>query len=255
MLPSLLDVLGGGEPGRWVRLCGLDVLVVSEELASRLWRERFGDEVYRVFRLLFDVDRETLLDYLSQAPWVLEQLYLALVVEQLEGYDAVVWDTPGAGGGLLMLLLEEKLYRHLRLAPRIYARFRLGGREAIGEVIGSWRRLAEEIITTLSSPVHTPILVADVYNPEAALEVHRYVSRVREPTAVLLNRCMEADACPGCEYTRTARSLTLEALEKLKNLGLPVYRVPLLPEPPRGCRGVARLAESLRPLVDQLLSG
>ena len=154
-----------------------------------------------------------------------------------------------------MLLLEEKLYRHLRLAPRIYARFRLGGREAIEEVVGSWRRLAEKIIATLSSPVHIPLLVADVYNPEAALEVHRYVSRVREPAAALLNRCMEADACPGCEYTRAVRSLTLEALEKLKTLGLPVYRVPLLPEPPRGCRGVARLAESLRPLVDQLLSG
>ncbi len=255
VLPTLLDVLGGGEPGKWAKLCGLDVLVVTEELASRLWRERFGDEVYRVFSLLFDVDRDTLLEYLSQAPWVLEQLYLAMVVESLEGYDAVVWDTPGAGGGLMMLMLEEKLYRHLRLAPRIYARFRLGGREAIAEVIASWRRLAEEILGALSSPLHKPILVGDVYNPGAVLEVHRYVSRVRSPIAIVLNRCVELDPCPGCAYTAALQELTRNALKLLDKLGIPVYRVPLLAKPPRGCNGVARLSEHIELLADKLLSG
>ncbi len=257
VLPSVLDVLGvpGSEAGRWVRACGFEVLAVTEELASRLWRARFGEEVYRLFSTLFDVDRDTLLEYLSEAPWVTEQLHLLLVVEALRGRDVVVWDTAGAGGGLLMLMLEEKLYRHLRLAPRIYSRLRLGGSQSISAIIDSWRGIAEEILTALRSPSHRPILVADVYNPLSILDVRRYVSRVRPPEAVVLNRFSARDACPGCPHTAGHARLSKSALEHLRGLGLPVYTVSERPAPPRGCGALREVAAELEPLAERLLAG
>ncbi len=255
--PSILDLLGvGGEPGERVEACGFHLISVSRSLASRLWRERFGDEVYRVFSLVFDVDRETLLSYLEEAPWVLEQMHLYLVLEASRSHDVVVWDTAGAGGGLQALELEEHLYRHLRLAPRIYSRLR-GSVAGVDRVIGEWRRLAEEILGFIRSPSHHPVIVGDAQlGAWHVVEAYEYIARYREPSAIVLNRFVERDECNGCLYTREALRASRETLKGVKaRLRAPIYTVPWLPRQPRGCEGAERLAELLAPLAEALLRG
>ena len=250
VLPSILWLVGGGEPGRWLRACGVEFLAVSEELARAEWRRRFGDEVCRVLGAFFGVGCGELLGYLEQAPWVLEQFYAALVAEAAGRFDAVVWDTAGAGGGLLMMELEEKLYRHLRLAPRIYAR--LGG--GLDEVIRSWRRLAEWVLGVLRGPGSRHLVVGDAFS--GPLSVVSIASWLRheglEPWAVVVNRVPgPRHAClPGwlLDWAREAR----EAAGREAPL---VAEVPLLGEPPRGCRGLERLlaeAPGLRGLAERL---
>ncbi len=250
VLPSLLWLLGGGEPGRWLRRCGLGVLVVSEELARAEWRRRFGDEACRVLGAFFGVECGELLGYLEQAPWVLEQLYAALVAEAAERFDAVVWDTAGAGGGLLMMELEEKLYRHLRLAPRIYAR--LGG--GIGRVIESWRGLAERVLSVLKGPGSRHLVVGDAFSGPLSIEaVASWLRREGlEPWAAIVNRV------PGPRHRCLPgwlRDWAREAVRAAEGAAPRTATVPLLDEPPRGCSGLEKLlgeAPGLQRLAEQL---
>ncbi|AEM38638.1 anion-transporting ATPase [Pyrolobus fumarii 1A] len=248
IFPSIIDVLGTGKPGEWFEACGVQVLAVSKELASRMWRERFGDEIYKVFSLLFDVDKETLLSYLEEAPWILEQVYLMMVVEGLKRFDAVVWDTPGAGGGLLMLELEEKLYRHLRLAPRIYSKLRIGGHEPIDKIIKSWRKLAEEILQTIHSETHVPIVVVDAFGGEWQVReiLHALESYNLKPKAIIVNRVVTGEVCQSCKPFSILAGIASGTLQVTKEIaisrGMEISTVPLVVPPPKGCKMLDKLS-------------
>ncbi len=251
--PSIVEVLGGGEPGEWSRVCGIDVLVVTEELAAREWRRELGDQVYQLFSTLFDVDRETLLEYLSQAPWVLEQYYILIVARASRSYDAVVWDTAGAGGGILMLHLEEKLYRHLRLAPRIYSKLRLRGGASVDRIVSEWLRLAEEALDIIHSPSHHPLLVVDVLSGVYQLHLAEQLERLGVyPKTVVVNRVLENETCNNLQaLCEEARRVARGALALAERLGAAVATLPLLAEPPRGCQRLERLADYLEAMITQ----
>ncbi len=244
--PSILEVVGAGRPGVWCRACGFDLLVVTEELASREWRRELGDQVYRLFSTLFDIDRDTLLEYLSRAPWVLEQYYMLIVSRAAREYDVVVWDTAGAGGGILMLQLEEKLYQHLRLAPRIYSKLRLGGGESISRIISEWFKLAREALSLLSMEIHHPILVVDALSGVYQLRLAETLSRLGvEPRTVIVNRVLTTP-CSGLKKLFEESLEVLREAEKVASrLEARLITIPFLEEPPRGCKRLERLSEKL----------
>ncbi|QOJ78444.1 ArsA family ATPase [Infirmifilum lucidum] len=167
-IPSLQDVLGVELQGGPREVCdGLIAEQLTEEKIIQLWKERFGEEVYRVASSLFPVDRE-IVDYVAGAPGIVEEFTLYYVWEKFHRVDAdfIVWDTMATGGGIRMLRIEKEFYEHLGEAAKLYLKLkgffdkiRTGEAEPL-ELIESWRRLADNIIKFLQSDTHRALLVS-----------------------------------------------------------------------------------------------
>ncbi|AKG38094.1 hypothetical protein MA03_00630 [Infirmifilum uzonense] len=167
-VPSLSDVLdvdlsdGPKEVSR-----GLIVEQLTEEKIVELWKERFGEEVYRVASSIFPVDRE-IIDYVARAPGIVEEFTLYYVWHRFStmNVDVVVWDTMATGGGIRMLRIEKEFYDHLGEAAKLYLKvkgvldkIRRGESEPL-VLIESWRRLAEDVFSFLRSKEHRAVLVS-----------------------------------------------------------------------------------------------
>ncbi len=257
--PTLGEVLGvelGGEPRRvWG---GLYAAEVGEEEVLRMWRERFGGEVYEVLSSLLPVD-ESIIDYVAGAPGVADEFLMYYVYVMLGSgvYDYVVWDTPAAGGSIRLLRLEKEFYRHLGEAAALYLKLkgvfdrlrgRRGGRSPL-ELIEGWRRLAEDILSMLASGSHMLHVVAQP--DELSLSVTgRIVREFGEiggsPRRVLVNMVPDASTCPDCRPFVSAAERSMRIVGEFRRLfGDIVYTVPLLEEPPRGVERLRELGSLL----------
>lgn len=106
--PTLSRLLENAEPGL------LDVMELDEESVVNLWKQRFGDEVYRVASSFLPVGKE-FIDYVAGAPGIADQymLYYIYDVWRHGRYDYIVWDTQAAGGSVRLLRLESEVYSHV----------------------------------------------------------------------------------------------------------------------------------------------
>ncbi len=70
-------------------------------------------------------------------------------------YETIVWDTAPLGQTLTLLKTPALLGKHLRMAPRIYSKLKLGqrSRESILDIIKRWERLSADNMDFLRSEV------------------------------------------------------------------------------------------------------
>ncbi|RLG61271.1 hypothetical protein DRN86_00330 [Candidatus Geothermarchaeota archaeon] len=158
--PSLSDILGVKVGANITRIepFNLEAIELDEDTVVKMWKEKFGDEVYRVVSSFLPIDR-SIIDYVAGAPGIGDEFMLAYIFDLYKSgkYDFIIWDTAPAGGTLRLLRLEEQLYKHLGDAAKLYLslksffdRIRRGGRDVL-EIINDWRRLAEDVLEMMSS--------------------------------------------------------------------------------------------------------
>lgn len=159
--PSLSDILDleiGPSPKR-VNGINLYALELDEEAVTQMWKKRFGEEVYEVISSFLPVDREVI-DYVAGAPGIGDEFALAFLLDLYKrgDYDVIVWDTAPAGGTLKLLKLEDKFYKHLIEASKLYLsvksilrKIRMREDKEPLEILNSWRALAEECLSLVSS--------------------------------------------------------------------------------------------------------
>ena len=70
-------------------------------------------------------------------------------LEEIKG----MWDTAPLGQTMKLLAMPSMLRKHLKIAPRIYSRLRLGreSNRPILEIIGEWEKLSADNIDFLQS--------------------------------------------------------------------------------------------------------
>ncbi len=251
--PTLSKLLEDAEPGL------LEVVEITEERVVELWKQRFGEEVYRVASSFLPVGRE-FIDYVAGAPGIADQYMLYYIYETWRRgrYDYIVWDTQAAGGSVRLLRLEREVYSHLGEAIRLYLRVRgLLDRLRRGDadplsLLESWRRLAEDILSFLASGSHRLYLVATA-DP---LSLHVSRRLVQELASfkirvgrVILNMLVDPGVCPGCgfwadiaEEQQRLRKLFEEEFSRSPGLCL----VPRLPRSPSSIGELRMLIDALR---------
>jgi arsenite-transporting ATPase len=141
----------------------LFLLEIGAGQARQMWEKKFGRDVYRVFSSFVEIDYFDYVDFMASVlPGLAEEFMVDYIRELSSGgeWDAIVWDTAPLGQTMALLLTPALLTRHLRLAPRIYARIKAaeGTRETILDIIQRWEELSAADMAFLRSRVEFNIV-------------------------------------------------------------------------------------------------
>ncbi len=261
--PSLSDILELDVRGKATRVEGvegLDAVELDYDIIVEMWKERFGREVYEVVSSFLPVEEE-IIDYVANAPGIDQEFALSYVYDLYrEGlYDVVVWDTAPAGGTLSLIRLQDKLYRHLGEASRLYLRVRTAlevltrgraKRDPLG-IIEDWRRLAEEVLSMLRDRRTTAILVT-IPESLGVAQTQRVAEELKSygihPSAVIINYLIGEEAASSSELYGKRREMQMgyvRMVEELYGSSMEIVALPLLPFEVKGLKPLREVSNLL----------
>jgi len=252
--PSLSHIFlvdAGQKPARVG--ASLEISELGQQEIRQMWDEKFGREVYEVFSSLVDIDYPSFLDFMTSVLPGLNDEFMVDYIRELSGkgrYDRIVWDTAPLGQTLALLETPALLEKHLRLAPRIYSRLKLGGisREPVLDILRRWERLSAENMAFLREGVDLIMVTI----PEALAveqldgifrELDRYGLSVRR---MVVNSVLRDDSA---EFLRARMSQQQKYLEIIRRKygHLEMVEVPLFPYELRGVERLREVAAVLFP--------
>jgi len=253
--PSLSDILEQSVYGRIVEVKGvkgLEAVELDYEAIVDMWKKRFGDEVYEVISSFLPVGRD-IIDYVAGAPGIDEEFALSYVLDLYESgaYDVIVWDTAPAGGTLSLVKLQDKFYRHLGEAAKLYARVKHAlevlvkgrvKRDPI-EVISRWEELAKRVFGMLKDPGTQAIIVTI---PEALglRQTDRIYRELKvfniNVSRILVNYMLPEDVCT-CDFHLKRLKMQRKYLDILMENYGKQPGVSILTQLPREVRGLEAL--------------
>ena len=148
--PSLSHIFELADKQKPARV--LDRLYLSElgiEEVKQMWDRKFGKEVYEVFSSFVSVDYEEFVDFIASILPGLSDEFMVDYIKELsheKKYHHIVWDTAPLGQTLGLLQTPAMLREHLKPAPRIYSRLKLGRetRKPVLNIIKEWEGLSIE---------------------------------------------------------------------------------------------------------------
>ncbi|WP_456411815.1 ArsA family ATPase [Oceanithermus sp.] len=240
---------GVGETARGVAP-GLEVVELTRPVVLARWRERFGEEVYRVLRSLLPVERDVL-DYLEGVPGLEEEFLLSYLLDAVNSglYDRIVWDAAPTAGTLALLEAQALFYDHLTQAHRLYLKLQgyLKGADPT-PLIESWRVLTGRILAMLRERTRAWVVAQPERLPVVqGLELMEALARfgIGLERAVL-NRVLPVGACPGCAfYEAKVSEQRVWAQRWRERSPVPVRQLPELASPPLTAAELERLGHLL----------
>ncbi|MFC2007512.1 ArsA family ATPase [Chloroflexota bacterium] len=146
-LSHIFETTDGDKPAMVRESLYIDELGEAE--IKKMWDEKFGREVYEVFNSFVAIDYEPFVEFMTSVLPGLGDEFMLDYIRELSlrnQYRAIVWDTAPLGQTLALLQTPALLEQHLRMAPRIYSRLRVGGksRETVLNILKRWERLSAE---------------------------------------------------------------------------------------------------------------
>ena len=144
-------------------LPGLHLAELGLEEVKQMWDRKFGREVYEVFSSFVSVEYDDFVDFITSIlPGLSDEFMVDYIKELSQGgkYRQIVWDTAPLGQTLGLLQTPSMLREHLRPAPRIYSRLKLGKetRKSVLDIIKEWESLSVEDMDFLRNGVRFVIV-------------------------------------------------------------------------------------------------
>ncbi len=155
-LSHIFEITDKQKPRRIVERLYLAELGMEE--VKEMWDEKFGREVYEVFSSLVSVTYKEFVDFITSILPGLRDEFMVDYIRELakeRRYEKVVWDTAPLGQTLGLLQTPAMLSQHLKPAPRIYSRLKLGAetRRSVLDIIKGWDRLSGKDMDFLRNEV------------------------------------------------------------------------------------------------------
>ncbi|MDY6892931.1 MAG: ArsA family ATPase [Chloroflexota bacterium] len=143
-----------------------DSLYISElgvEEVEGMWNEKFGRDVYDVFSSFVSINYDEFVEFTTSMLPGLRDEFMVDYIRELslkDEYSTIIWDTAPLGQTLALLHTPAMLVEHLKTAPRIYSRLKLGtiSKEPILNVISRWQQLSADEIDFLRNQVRFVIV-------------------------------------------------------------------------------------------------
>jgi len=160
-LSHIFELSGKQKPARV--LDGLFVAELGKSEVREMWDRKFGREVYEVFSSFVSVDYDEFTGFVTSILPGLHDEFMVDYIKDLsqgETYRHIVWDTAPMGQTLGLLETPAMLREHLRPAPRIYSRLKLGRetRKPVLDIIKGWEALSAEDMAFLRRDVRFVIV-------------------------------------------------------------------------------------------------
>jgi len=160
-LSHIFELTDKNKPTRVKEFLYINELGINEVM--EMWDKKFGAEVYEVFSSLVSIDYPSFLEFMiSILPGLSEEFMLDYIRElSVKGeYENIIWDTAPLGQTLALLETPALLRKHLRMAPRIYAKMKLGQntKEPIMDILRRWEELSFKIIDFIRKKVRFNIV-------------------------------------------------------------------------------------------------
>ena len=132
----------------------LDLRELGIPEIKEMWDKKFGREVYEVFSSLVSISYAEFVDFITQVLPGLSDEFMVDYIRELHKenqFSKIIWDTAPLGQTLGLLQMPAMLGQHLKTAPRIYSKLKLGkdSKKPILDIIKDWEELSNEDIDFL----------------------------------------------------------------------------------------------------------
>jgi arsenite-transporting ATPase len=219
---------------------------LGEVEIKEMWDEKFGREVYEVFSAFVAIEYDEFVEFMTS---VLPGLGEEFMVDYIRGlsrrgrYETIVWDTAPLGQTLTLLQTPALLGNHLRMAPRIYSKLKLGhrSREPVLDILKRWEELSAENMVFLKNEVNfTMVTIPEALAVEQLegifRELNKYGLKVKQ---LIINNVVRA---PDSEFLQTKARQQKDYLEHIyeKYSDLQIIELPMFPYE---LKGLDRLRE------------
>ena len=245
--PSLTDIFELDLPEKPAQVrANLYLAELGQREIRELWERKFGHEVYEVFSGFVDIEYEEFTHFITSILPGLGEEFMVDYIRELAtsgSYERIIWDTAPLGQTLELLRMPSLLRGHLRAAPKIYSRLKLGGgsRRSVLEILRGWEELSGEDIAFLKGEVELVMVTIPealaVRQLEAVFaELTRYGLR---PRRLIINNVIQKTDSPFLRQKAREQRDYLDLLRRsyrdLELLELPLF--------PHEIKGLARLEE------------
>ena len=199
--PSLSHIFEISDKKKPARVqASLYVNELGDVEVKEMWDEKFGREVHEVFSSLVAIDYEEFVEFMTSILPGLSDEFMVDYIRELsrrDRYDTIVWDTAPLGQTLTLLQTPAMLGKHLRMAPRIYSKLKLGNRsrEPILDIIKRWERLSAKNMDFLRNEVRfTMVTIPETLAVEQLegifRELNKYGLKVKQ---LIINNVVKAE--------------------------------------------------------------
>lgn len=246
-LSDIFEIARGEKPAKVAENLWLAELGLPEVKA--MWDARFGRQVYEVFSSFVSIEYAEFVDFITSILPGLQEEFMVDHIRSLAesgGYERIVWDTAPLGQTIHLLNMPEMLREHLKPAPKIYARLKLGSRSKrpILKILEEWSELSARDMDFLRSRVEFTLVTI----PEA-LAVRQldgvFAEFARHGFAfsrVIINnvvRTLDSD------FLRAKSAEQQQYIEMIRAKGLETIEVPLFPHEIKGLDRLAAIGRAL----------
>jgi len=260
--PSLSDIFEaevGSEMKQIPKTENLYGLELNYEQVIKMWRERFGQEVYEVISSFLPVDYD-ILDYITEAPGVVdEQFMLAYLLDlfQSNEYEKIIWDTAPAGQTLTLMRLETRFYDHLTDAAKLYTKIhsyfdrlkdltKPKSKRSPLKIIEEWRQLSLRIISTLRDSEIAEFVVVTIPEGLGVYQTDRIINELRNYKIsvehIIVNNVLPESVCDS-EFLLSRYNVQAKYIQALRSkYGEQMLTfIPLLPHEVKGLDSLQKI--------------
>jgi arsenite-transporting ATPase len=249
-LSHIFEMTDKAKPARV--LDGLYLAELGQSEIRQMWDRKFGPEVYEVFSSFVSVDYDEFAEFVTSIlPGLHDEFMVDYIkdLSQAETYRHIVWDTAPMGQTLGLLETPSMLREHLKPAPRIYSRLKLGSRSKrpVLDIIKGWEKLSGEDMEFLRQGVSFAIVTI----PEALAveqldgileEMGRYGFRADQ---LVINNVISEIG--GSSFLQARADQQRGYIERLyrKYAGIRIVEVPMFPQEVKGLERLRKVGEYL----------
>lgn len=218
---------------------------------TEMWDRKFGHEMHDVFSSVVSIGYAEFTEFMTSVlPGLADEFIVDFTRELWAGkeYETIVWDTAPMGQTLALLKTPALLSKHLRAAPRIYSRLKLGDRskEPVLNILRRWEKLSAENMEFLRK--HVTVTLVTIAEALAVDQLDSILSELNgggiEARQVIVNNVVKDD---GSDFLRTRANQQRGylALIREKCSRLKIVEVPFFPLEIRGIPRLEKVAELL----------
>jgi arsenite-transporting ATPase len=221
-------------------LPGLFFREIGEGEVRAMWDAKFGRDVYQVFSTFVDIEYDEFVEFMTSVLPGLGEEFMVDYIRETAGdgaYENIIWDTAPLGQTLSLLATPALLGQHLKMAPRIYSKLKLGrgSREPVLDILKRWEALSEANMVFLRREVDftvvtIPEALAVAQLEGAFREMGRYGLGVKR---IIINNVVKSE---DSEFLRGKARQQRQYIQHIneKYSHLKIVELPMFPEEVKG---------------------